>query len=172
MDGDFFSRPLGLWLLTLAVAAALLGLGYELAGHYLEPQLNEARLRLAEETSRANRLEAEGRALEGRLAQAEAALNAKSGLAEAEGGPGQNRLLHRGEAAILLQGRLVVALEGFSADRRQAMLRVKLRGGQEGGVTLTVGAETRLRLEDQHYRLVLKKILANSVVLAILEDED
>ena len=61
----FLTRPLGLWLLTLAVAVALLGLGYELSRGNLEPQLLEARAQLAGESSRANRLAADNHVRDG-----------------------------------------------------------------------------------------------------------
>ncbi|MFH1034276.1 MAG: hypothetical protein V1806_07185 [Pseudomonadota bacterium] len=180
MEQGFFTRPLGLWLLTVAVAVALLGLGYELALHNLEPQLLEARTQLAAETSRANRLAADNQRLESRLALAQAENEAQAGRRPAppprpEERPapdgqleaGSSRLLHRGEAVEAAGGRLVLVLEGFSPDRRQARLLVREPGGQEQGVSLGPGGEVAIRLEGGAYRLMLKKILANSVVYAL-----
>lgn len=195
MEQGFFSRPLGLWLVTVAMAAALLGLGYELARHGLEPQLRQAQEQLAAEGSRANRLAAENLRLESRLIQAEAALSQRPGppppWPEAPPGmrpgpppprpeaapPGEpetggSRLLHRGEAVVLLEGRLVLALEGFAKDRRQARLTVRVLDGQETRADLAPGAETRIHVQDRGYRLVLRKILANSIVYTLLPLEE
>lgn len=175
MEQGFFSRPLGLWLLTVAVAAALLALGFELARQHLEPQLRQAQEQLAAEGSRANRLAAENQRLEARLSQAEAALNQRPGppprpQAEppAEAETGGSRVLHRGEAAVLLEGGLVLTLEGLARDRRQAQLAVRVLDGQETRADLAPGAELRLRVRDRGYRLVLRKIVANSVVYTLL----
>lgn len=174
MDQGFFTRPLGLWLLTLALAVALLGLGYELAQRNLEPQLMEAKSQLAAETSRANRLAAENQRLESRLTQAEAQLASRPGPpprhepdSAGEGEPAASRVLHRGEAAVLLEGRLVLALDGFSKDRRQAQLTARVLGGQEATASLAPGGDLTIRLEERAYRLVLKKILANSIVYTL-----
>lgn len=175
MEQGFFSRPLGLWLVTVAVAAALLGLGYELASQALGPQLRQTQEQLAAEGSRANRLAAENQRLESRLAQAEAALAQRpapppwpEAEPPAEPDIGGSRVLHRGEAAVLLEGRLVLALEGFAKDRRQAQLTLRVLGGPETRADLAPGAETRVRVQDRGYRLVLKKIVSNSIVYVLL----
>jgi hypothetical protein len=174
MDCSFLTRPLGLWLLTLAVAVALLGLGYELAQHLLEPQLLESRHQLADEASRANLLAAENQRLESRLSQAEAQLTGRPAPPSSrnDSEPGSNGLLHRGEVVELLEGRLLLVLEGFSKNRRQAQLLVRVLGGQETRASLALGAELAVRLPERSYRLVLKKLLANSVVYTMRPLED
>ncbi len=179
----FLTRPLGLWLLTLAVAVVLLGLGYELCRSNLEPQLQEARAQLAQEGSRANRLAAENQRLEARLAQAQAEVEARQDqrpsppprpAPELAGEPEAipSRLLHRGEAAELLEGRVVLVLEGFAGDRRQAQLLLREPGGKEHRLQLGPGGEVTLNLEGRSYRLVLRKILANSIVYSLRPQEE
>ncbi len=172
MDPGFFSRPPGLWLATLGVAALLLGLGYEAAQQRLEPPLEQARRDLAEQTSRANRLEAENRSLETRLAQAQARLD--TGLAA--GGPEEeraalagprNRVLHQGEAAVLMDGKLVVHLEALLYGPRRAELRIKAAGRQEETRVMTAGQEMPLTVGGRHLRLTLKRILASSVIFSL-----
>ena len=184
MPQGFFSRPLGLWLLTLAVAVVLLGLGYNLARQGLEPQLKEAKEQLAAERSRANQLAALNQSLEARLDQAEAGLSQRPAppprIEEppsrpepeppGEGDAPASRVLqlHRGEAAVLLDGQLVLTLEGFSQGRRQAQLTVRLAGGQESPASLAPGGELRLRLGERSYRLLVRKIVSNSIVYSLL----
>jgi hypothetical protein len=175
MDCSFLTRPIGLWLLTVFVTLLLMGLGYELADHFLEPQVQEIRQQLADEASRANLLAAENQRLEARLTQAEAQLGGRPGpppprfdpelVAEPE--PGGSRQLRRGEAAELLEGRVVLVLEGFSKDRRQAQILVRVLGGQETTASLTIGSDLTIHLPDRSYRLVLRKIMANSIVYTL-----
>ena len=166
------ARPLGLWLVTLLVAAALLGLGFSLANYHLAPQLEQARLREAEAAGRANRLAALNQSLEERLTRLEAQ-QAAAPPPLPPGAPGEadspaTRVLHKGEAVVLLNGRLVVALEGFGPERKEAHLKVRAPGGQEGRATLGPGADLGFRLDGQPHRLVLKRILTNSVIFTIL----
>lgn len=172
MDLSFFSRPPGLGLATLVVAALLLGLGYEAASHRLEPQLEQARRELAEQTTRANRLAVENQSLESRLSQAQARLDAgraasreETGLAEGE--EAAARLVRQGEAAVLLDGRLTVHLEALLSGPRRAVLRVKVTGGQEGAKALAAGQDLEIRVDGRTWRLTLRRILASSVLFSL-----
>ena len=78
------------------------------------------------------------------------------------------RLLHQGEAVVLLGGRVVVALEGLSPDRRQALLRVRVVGGRQSKASLPAGSDLALELEGRPWRLLLKRIHANSVSFTLL----
>lgn len=163
------------WFVTLVLAASLTGLGYELARHELLPELDDAQRQAAAEASRANRLLAENQRLERRLSEAESRLVSQGGAPAGPAGPAEapgavSRVLHRDEAALVLGGRLVLTLEDVSADRSQAAIKVKVLGGQEGGVRLKTGGDVKLRLDGRVYHLVLKKILGNSVVVTVLPE--
>ena len=173
MMAGFWRRPAGLWLITLALAALLLGLGHELADYRLAPELTEARLAASLEATRANRLALENQRLEQRLAEAQARLAARAGSDQPEEAEAQgpaSRVLHRGEAALLLGGRLVVTLEAIGPEREAAQLRVKVLGGQEGATRLAPGGDARFRLDGKVYHLLLKKILANAVIVTLLPE--
>ncbi|MCA1990230.1 MAG: hypothetical protein LDL07_13985 [Desulfarculus sp.] len=173
MTMGFWRRPAGAWLATLVLAALLLGLGYELADHRLAPDLNDARLAASLEANRANRLAQENQRLEQRLNEAEARLAAKTAAPGSEEGEAEgpaSRVIHRGEAALLLGGRLVVTLEGIAPEREAALLRVKVLGGQEGSTRLAPGGDARFRLDGKVYHLLLKKILTNSVIVTLLAE--
>jgi hypothetical protein len=169
---SFFSRPPGLWLATLGVAALLLALGYEAASQRLEPQLEQARRELAEQTTRANRLAAETQSLESRLSQAQARLEAgrpasREEEALAEGEEAAARLVRRGEAALLLDGRLTVQLEALLSGPRRAVLRVKVVGGQEGARVLAPGQDMEIKIDGRTWRLTLRRILASSILFSL-----
>ena len=168
----FMQRPAAQWFVTLVLAALLVGLGHELARHELLPELKDVHLQASLEASRANRLLAENQRLEQRLAEAESRLAARGeGPAAPPEAPGAlSRVLHRAEAALMLDGRLVLTLEEISADRAQAAIRVKVLGGQEGGVRLKAGGDARLRLDGRVYHLVLKKILGSAVIVTLLPE--
>lgn len=171
MGMGFWQRPAGALVVTLALAALLLGLGYELADHRLGPELNDARLAASLEANRANRLAQENQRLEQRLNEAEARLAARSAAPEeAEAQGPASRVIHRGEAALLLGGRLVVTLEAIAPEREAAQIRVKVLGGQEGITSLAPGGDARFRLDGKVYHLLLKKILTNSVLITLLAE--
>jgi len=173
MRTGFWRRPAGAGLITLVLAALLLGLGYELADHRLAPELSDARLAASLEANRANRLAQENQRLERRLAEAEARLATKTatpGSEEGEAAGPTSRVIHRGEAALLLGGRLVVTLEAIAPEREAAQIRVKVLGGQEGATSLAPGGDARFRLDGKVYHLLLKKILANSVIITLLPE--
>lgn len=173
MRRGFWRRPAGAWLITLVLAALLLGLGYEWADHRLAPELNDARLAASLEANRANRLAQENQRLEQRLNEAEARLAARAaapGAEEAEAEGPSSRVIHRGEAALLLGGRLVVTLEAIAPEREAAQLRVKVLGGQEGATSLAPGGDARFRLDGKIYHLLLKKILTNAVIVTLLAE--
>ncbi|MFH1059744.1 MAG: hypothetical protein V1797_13850 [Pseudomonadota bacterium] len=171
---DLLQRPATQWIVTLVLAAVLVGLGYDLARRELLPDLQEAQRQAATEASRANRLLAENQRLEQRLGDAESRLASRGlGPAAPVEVPGAvSRVLHRDEAVLVLGGRLVLILEEISADRLQAAIKVKvLGGGREEGMRLRAGGDVRLRLEGRIYHVVLKKILTNSVIVTVLPEE-
>lgn len=177
MDLSFFSRPPGLWLATLGVAALLLGLGYEAAWQRLEPQLEQSRRELAEQASRANRLAAENQRLETRLSQAQGRLEAGRGPvreeeALLEGEEAAARLVRRGEAAVLLDGRLTVQLEALLSGPRRAVLRVKVAGGLESSKVLAAGQEIEIKVDERHWRLTLRRILASSILFSLRQAQN
>ena len=165
-------RPAAQWFITLVLAVVLVGLGYELARHELLPELKDARLQASVEASRANRLLSENQSLEQRLSGVENRLATRSNefdpRPEAPGAV--SRILHRSEATLLLDGRLVLTLDEVSGDRSQAEIRYKVLGGQETLARLKTGGDVSLRLDGRHYHLILKKIMGNSVFVTVLPE--
>lgn len=161
MDPGFFSRPPGLWLATLGVAALLLGLGYEAAQQRLAPLLEQARRELAEQTTRANRLAQ----AQGRLQTSRPLSRNDDEQPEAQGI--RNRVLHRGEAAVLMGGRLVIHLESLLSGPKRAEVRFRVVGGQEGTRIMTPGQEIDLTVNGQPLRLSLRRILTSSVIVSL-----
>jgi hypothetical protein len=165
------------WALALVGSAILLWAGWSLGREDWRGRVDRAIGRVAAEASRANRLEAEHRRLEQRLAKARSRLEAC--LAGDEGaGPGPappaerpeplGRLLHEGQAAVLLDGRLVITLEAVTADPRRARVRVRVVGGKEGLALLAPGEEVDFVVDGRRLRLVVKRLHSSSAAVLLL----
>lgn len=151
------------FLLTLAMAAVLFGLGYQTGREALSPRLSEQQRLTALEASRANRLAAENRALEARLAQLERDKEALPPQPPKAKAPrGQSGVLLRGRAVKALGGRLYITLEQVSPKPRRAALKVKVLGKPEGRVVLAPGSSVGIRLDGEIYDLVIKSVQASS----------
>jgi len=170
---DFSRRPWGLWALTLGAAAGLMALGYLAAYERFSPRLQEMQKLAADEASRANRLAAENRQLEERLARLAArALPAAPGGPPADTGARQaeafSGVLHKGRAAIVLEGRVVLTLDSISPKGRQAVIRVKVLGGREGTAMLGPGASVGIKVGGEVFYLVIKAVHTASVVFSLV----
>jgi hypothetical protein len=169
--------PAAAWVLALAGSAILLWAGWSLGREDWRGRVDRAIGRVADEASRANRLEAEHRRLEQRLAKArsrlEACLAGEGGAGQAPPPPGQrpeplSRLLHEGQAAVLLEGRLVITLEAVTSDPRRARLRVRVVGGKEGRALLAPGEEVGFAVDGRRLRLVVKRLHSSSAAVLLL----
>jgi hypothetical protein len=176
--GGFLARPHGALALTMACAALLLTLGYEAAQHTLGPGLDDARRELAEQTTRANRLEQENRQMESRLAQVQAQLDSRAGkgrLPEDGSREGQGaplRVLHQGETLTLLEGKVSLTLQAVLNSPRRALMRLKPAGAQEKESALLVGQEMPFKLGRQSWSLTLRTIHASSVGFSLQPMEE
>jgi hypothetical protein len=168
LNKNFFRRPLGLWAVTLTAAAGLLALGYLTAYEVLSPRLQQMQRLAAAEASRANRLAAENRQLEERLArlsQAPAGPPSETGAKQ----PGAlSGVLHKGRAAIVLEGRVVLTLDSISPQGRQAAIKVQVLGGREGTAVLGPGASVGLKVDGEVFYLVVKAVHTSSVLFALV----
>lgn len=170
---QFLSRPGGLLLATLGLAALLLALGYEAADQGMGSQLRQARKELAQESSRANRLAQENQQTEARLASALAQLEARGGQGSPpadgslEGEGVRGRVLHRGETLVVLEGKLSLTLEAILQNPRRALFRIQAMGQPAQEAALAPGQEQRIKMTGQAQRLVLTGIHLSSVSLAL-----
>lgn len=167
-----FCRPVGIWALTLLAAAILLGVGFETGFRLFSPQLLEAQKEAADEASRANRLEAENESMERRLLRAQGELDACRAAAgeaapPADQGGQANRLLRKGEAVLLLSGRLVVTLEGVVRDPDRAVLKFQALDGRAGTKVLQTGQHVTVRVDGRNWRLLLRKVFGNSASFSL-----
>jgi hypothetical protein len=167
------SRALA-WLLAGAGAALLLAVGWWLGREDLAGRLGRAQARIAAEASRANRLAAEHRRLEKRLARAQSSLEkCRGGGGEAPAPPeepseARSRLLHEGQAAVLMDGKLVITLEAIGDRPRRARIRVRVVDGKEGVARLGPGGEVSFAVEGRRLRLVVKRLHASSASVLLL----
>lgn len=169
----FFSRPLGLWIITLTAAAGLLAVGYLVAHERLRPKLYAARKQAAEQASRANRLAAENRMLESRLTRRLSQVPPPSTGAAVQGKEAQkpvvqSRVLRKGRAVLVLDGRVSLSLESLSPKNRKAAIRVQVLGGKEGTAVLGLGGSVGIKLDGAVHYLVVKAVHSSSVVFSLV----
>lgn len=161
----------GAWTVALAAAAGLLALGWGLAHDYYAGEMQRWQEKAAHEASRANRLAAEARRMEERLAlsrrQGEERLRPAE-KAEPARPKAVHKVLHRGQAAVLLGGRVVLTLEKVTASPKRVRVRVKVLDGREGVAVLGPGQNVSFRLGRRLYHLVVKQVHTSSATFAIV----
>ena len=139
----------------------------------LGPQLNAVHKRAAEQAGRANRLTAENRMLESRLARLAAKaspseVDSSSRDKDAKTPAVQSRLLHKGRAVLVLDGRVALSLESISPRDRKASIRVQVIGGKEGAAVLGPGSSVGIKVGKEVHYLVVKAVHTSSVVFTLV----
>lgn len=166
------------WAVTLVAAAALLALGWSLGRQGPSTQLRRARQEALALARRANRLAADSRSLEDRLARIQSSLRECRRSRRSAPGRSDRRskspnragggVLTKGKASLVLGGRATVVLEAVSHKPRRAVLVVKVLGGKAGRAVLAPGSEVRFRVDGRLYGLLVRQIHSSSVSFAII----
>lgn len=158
------------WLITLVAATALLGLGASLGWEWREPEVINLRQAVQRQANRSGSLMAQIQSLENRLGKQKAELASSRALEDAgrslhrpppAGTAPESRLLHRGKAEMVLDGRVSLSLVEIQG-RDQVAIRVRVMGGKSGLTVLTPGQDKSFVVDGRLWRLLLKSIHASS----------
>ncbi len=157
----------GAWTVALLAAAGLLAIGFGLASDYYEGELKRWQDKAGLAESRAIRLKAElEQYSQGQTLVPDKLLGSSGAV---RGRPGAIDLdLYLGQAAVVLDGRVVLTLEKIDSSAQKARVRVKVLGGREGVAIMAPGNNVSFRLDGILYHLVLKQTLDSSAAVALI----
>jgi len=175
MAAPFWYGRAAAWLMALAAAGVLGVVGFSLGremGGAEGARLTQEQAALAEQLGRCNAvnqsLKTRVAALQRELAECRQspAVPPETVLKE-KPGSSRRKLIRRGQAALFLDGKLVVSLEEVGGSPRRARIRVRVRGGRDGEAVMRPGSEVSFKVEGRLYRLLVKELHAASAAVIL-----